>query len=124
MTAGSRFAAIDQRQLDVFQRSGTRQQVETLKHEAEVIAPQQRALVARQLFDADTLEFVAAAAGRVEAAEDVHRCRLARTAGTHDGDEVTGIDGEIDALQSLEGGLPAAIGLGDAGQPDEGLIAH
>ena len=38
--------AVDQRQLDVLERRGPRQQVEPLEDEAEVVAAQQRALVA------------------------------------------------------------------------------
>jgi hypothetical protein len=41
-------AAVEQRQLDVLQRRGARQQVEALEDEAQVVAAQQRALVARQ----------------------------------------------------------------------------
>ena len=43
-------AAIEQRQLDVLERGGARQQVEALEDEAEIVPAQQRALVARQAF--------------------------------------------------------------------------
>jgi hypothetical protein len=39
-------AAIEQRQLDILERGGAREQVEALEDEAEIFAPQQRALVA------------------------------------------------------------------------------
>ena len=43
-----RLAAIEQRQLDIFQRGGAGQQVEALEHEAEIAPAQQRTLVARR----------------------------------------------------------------------------
>ena len=43
----ARTPPVDQRQLDVLERGRARQQVEALEHEAEVVAAQQRALVAR-----------------------------------------------------------------------------
>src|SRR3546814_9513715 len=48
---GPRLAAIEQRQLDILERARARQQVEALKHEAEILAPQQRALIAVEPFD-------------------------------------------------------------------------
>ena len=41
-----RDAAIDQRQLDVLERRGARQQVEALEDEAEIVPAKERALVA------------------------------------------------------------------------------
>ena len=46
VACGGRLAAVEQRQLHVLLRRGARQQVEALEHEAEVPAPQPRALVA------------------------------------------------------------------------------
>ena len=88
-----RLAAIEQRQLDVLQRRGARQQVEALEHEAQVAAAQQRALVARQRLDTGApRNRYSPGAGRVQAAQDVHRRGLARAAGPHDGDELPGAD--------------------------------
>ena len=44
-------AAIEQRQLDILERGGAREQVEALEDEAEIAAAQQRALVAVEAFD-------------------------------------------------------------------------
>ena len=45
---GGGLAAVDQRQLHVFQRRGARQQVEALEHKAKVAPPQPRPLIAVQ----------------------------------------------------------------------------
>ena len=123
MAHRSRFAAIQQRQFDVLLRGGARQQVESLEHEAEMIAPQQRALVARQAFHVRTVEQVRARGRRVETAENVHRGGFAGTAGAHDGDELALANGQIDPAQSLERGLSVTVGLGDGGEPDQ-RVAH
>ncbi len=87
MAGGRLFAAIEQRQFDILQRRGARQQVEALKDEAQVVAAQQGALVAVEAFDMDAAKQVVAGSRRVEAAEDVHRGGFAGTARPHDGDE-------------------------------------
>ncbi len=91
------FTAIEQRQLDVLLRRSPGEQIETLENEAEVVAAQERALVARELVDAHIPEDVGAGGRRVEAAEDVECRRFARTARSHDGHEFALADGEIDA---------------------------
>ena len=116
---GGALAAVEQRQLDVLLRRGARQQVEALEHEAEVAPAQPRALVARQRLDVRAVEQVLPGARRVQAAEDVHRGRLARAAGPHDGDELAGGDVEVDALQRQQLGLAAAVDLGHAAQADQ-----
>ena len=70
-------ALIDQRQFDVFQRRLPRQQVEALKHEAEITPPQQAALVTIQLLHLHPAKPEHPAGRHIKAAEDVHRCRFA-----------------------------------------------
>src|SRR5688572_16551424 len=121
---GLAFAAIDQRQLDVLHRAGPREQVETLEHEAEILAPQQRALVAGERLDFGAEETKHPRSGHVEAAEDVHRGRLARARRAHDRDEVAALDGDVDPFQRLEGAGALAEGLGDPFELDDRLTRH
>jgi hypothetical protein len=114
-----RLAAVEQRQFDVLLRRGARQQIEALEDEPQVAAAQPCPLVARQCFDMCAMEQVLPAAGRVQAAEDVHRGRLARAARAHDGHEFAGADVEIDALQGHQLSRAAAIDLGHCAQPDQ-----
>ena len=58
--APRRAPAVDQRQLDVLERRGARQQVEPLEHEADVVAAQQRELVAVELAHVHAAEEVLA----------------------------------------------------------------
>ena len=124
MALGDRFAAVEQRQLDVFQCRRPCQQVEALEDEAQAAPAQQRALVAVELLDGDAAEAVGAAAWRVEAAEQVHRRRFAGTARSHHRDELAGGDGEVDAAQRLEGDVAMPVGAGDAAQFDQGFRIH
>jgi hypothetical protein len=110
-----RLAAVEQRQLDVLLRRGARQQVEALEDEAEVAAAQQGALVAVERLHRHAAEQVGAGGGRVQAAEDVHRGRLARAAGAHDGDELARSMSRSTPRSAWNGRCPA-VDLGDAAQ--------
>ena len=96
---GRRHAAIDQRQLDILDRRGARQQVEALEDEAEEMTADPRLMAGVEVADADAVEGIGAGGRPVEAAQDVHRRRLARAAGPHDGDELAARNGEVDAFQ-------------------------
>ncbi len=74
-----RHAAIDQRQLDILRRRGARQQVVALEDEADMEVAQRGAAAAVEPAGIDAEEAVAAGGRRIEAADDVHRRRLART---------------------------------------------
>ena len=111
-----RFAAVQQGQLHVLLRRGARQQVEALKHKAQIAAAQTRALVAPQGFHMHALEQVFAGGGGVQAAQRVHGGGLARAAGAHDGDKVTGLNVQVHAFEGLQRGGALAIGVGDAAQ--------
>jgi len=106
MPRGGAFAAVEQGQFDVFLSGSARQQVEALEHEAQVVPPQQRALRTRQAFHVLAEKQVGAAAGNVQAAEDVHRRRFAGTAGAHDGDEFSRRHRQIDAAQAWNAAWP------------------
>ena len=79
-----------ERQADILERAGARQQVEALEHEAEALAADAGEVRLAQRRDIDALEEVMAAGRPVEAAENGHQRRLARTRRAHDGDELAG----------------------------------
>jgi hypothetical protein len=70
-------AGVAQRQLDVAQRTHRRQQVELLEHEADAPVAHLRELHLRHAAHVGAGEVIAARGWHVEAAEDVHQCRLA-----------------------------------------------
>src|SRR5690606_22315091 len=84
--------AINERKLDVFERTRLGEQIEALEHEADVVATNQRTTAVVEGGDVDTVEQVLAATRRVQTANHVHGRRLARPTRAHDGDESTGAD--------------------------------
>jgi len=78
MTRGPVHArSVEQRQLDVIEGCSSRQQVEALKHEADLPVADLGELIAREARDVPLLKEVPPASGPIEAAEDMHERRLA-----------------------------------------------
>ena len=92
-----RLTAIQQRQLDVLERRCAGQQIEPLEHEPEKVAPEQRALIAREGFDVHAAEHVRTRRRHIQAAQDVHHRRFAGAAGSHDGNELAFVDTQVHA---------------------------
>ena len=86
-------AVVEQRQLDVLERAGARQEIEALEDEAELLVADGGERVLVEAVDAHAVEQVRAVGRRVEAAEDVHQRRLAGAGRAHDGDELARRDG-------------------------------
>ena len=72
-------AVVEQRQLDVVERRGPRQQVEPLEDEPDLPVADDGELVLRHARDVLAVEDVGAARRPIEAAEDVHQRGLAGT---------------------------------------------
>ena len=87
-----RHTGIDERQLDVVERRRARQQVESLEDEPDFLVADARQLVVVHPRDLLVVQQIAALARRVEAADEVHQRRLARSRGTHDGDVLSALD--------------------------------
>ena len=79
-----------------------RQQVEALEDETQLTIPNPRPLRLRQTSDLFSIQQVLAAAGGIEAAEDVHEGGLTRTGRPHHGDVVAGIDPQADASERVD----------------------
>ena len=105
-------AAIQQRQFDVLQCAGARQQVEALENEPDVAPAQQGALVLGKARHGMAQETVLARGGHVETTQDIHHGGLAGPGGTHHGHEIAGVDVEIDTTQRPEGVRAVAEYLG------------
>src|SRR5438445_788912 len=87
-------ATVEQGQLDVLERRRPGQQVELLEHEPDLRVADSRQLVLREPADVDAVEQVVPRRRRVEAAEEIHERRFARSRRSHDGDELAGADGQ------------------------------
>jgi hypothetical protein len=86
-----------ERQEDVLLRGQHGKQVEELEDEADVLAPDTRDLVVRELAEPGSCDRDEAARRPVERGQDVHQRRLARARGAHDRRELAGLDLERDA---------------------------
>ena len=65
-------AAIDQRQFNVFDSRGAGQQIEALKHKAQIIPPEKCPGIVVQRRDINALKMEVAGCRAVEAAQDIH----------------------------------------------------
>src|SRR5215213_869339 len=77
-------AEIKHWQLNVLERRCSRQQVETLKHEADLLTANVGALILRHLRNVFAVEDVGAARRTIETTDNVHGCRFSGTRSAHD----------------------------------------
>ena len=94
-------ARIAGRHRHVVQCRGRADQVVALEDEAEHLAPQRGQRIVVQPRDRLALEQVLAAAGPVQAAQDVHQRRLARARRADDGHVLARLDPKVNAVQDL-----------------------
>src|SRR5438034_509165 len=80
---GQRLGAVHERQLHILLRGGAGEQVEALEHEADLAVPEHGPAIAIELRDVLPLQQVAARAGPVEQADDVHEGRFAAAGSAH-----------------------------------------
>src|SRR5207245_2768351 len=113
-------ARVDERHLDVVDRTGARNQVVGLEDEADLSISDPGQLVVGQRRDVVAVEDVAAGGWLIEAADQVHQGALAGARGPHDGDELAlrnvernsfeggdlHLPGEVDLCYALEGDHP------------------
>ena len=100
-------AGVNQWQFHVAQRIGARQQVERLENKADFLVPDPRKLVVVYLTDVDAVQFVSAGSRRVQATDEIHQGRFARTGRAH--------DGHVFAAANFQGNLAQGV---------DGLRAH
>ena len=118
-------ARVQQRQFDVFKGGGPGQEVEALEHEADLLVADVGQLVAVQVVDMDAVQKIIAAAGIVQAAEDVQHGRFSRSGRAHDRHQFAGIDDQVDAFQGFDLDFAAVINFGHPLGADDGfLVVH
>ena len=116
-----RHPGVHQGQLDVLKRRGTGQEVEGLKYEADLAVADPCELGLVELGDGLAGQPVLASAGRVEAADQIHERRFARTRRARDGDELVAADGEVHSAQGVNHLAPQAIVMPHAADLDQGI---
>ncbi len=96
-----RSAVINQRQLDVVERGGARQQIESLKDEADLFVADGGEIVIVELADQPARQPVFPARRSIEATDQIHKRGFSRAGWSHDGDIFAAADLEIDAAQGV-----------------------
>src|SRR5438128_2078067 len=91
--------AVKQRQVDVLQRRGAREKIEALENESDLRVADHGALVTSQLRGIDSREDIAAGRRTIETANDIHERRFSGAGGTHDGEELSFVDEQVDAVE-------------------------
>ena len=99
LALGSRDVHVAQRQFDVLIHIQLINEVETLKHEANVALAELGAVLFLEVADLMAEEFVTALGGVVQEAEDVEQGGLAASRRPHDGDKLAVVDFERNAVQ-------------------------
>ncbi len=111
-----RASAAGQLDRGVVERRGVGHQVKGLEDEAHVPAAVERAVALGQLAERASVEGDAAAVGARQRRRQQQQGRLARAAGTVQGDELPAGDGQRDAIDGLDGLYTARIVLDDLAQ--------
>ena len=111
---------VQHRELDVFERSRAREEVEALKNETEFLVSDVGELVLVQLRNINAVEMVGAFGGSVEAAEQIHQGRLPGSTGAHQGDKLPLVDVQRDSAHGMNGHFPGFIDLVDVLDLDNG----
>jgi len=86
---------VEQRSRDVVDRAGLRKQVELLEHEPDGSQPQLGEVVVAQVVDVLAVDDHGTGGRPIQAPDHVHEGRLARTARSHDGEELPLLDLQI-----------------------------
>ena len=96
-------AGVNQRQLDIPQRTRSREEIEGLKDEADLAIADLGEFVVVHLADAVPVQFIRAGGRRIEAAEHIHQRRFSRARRPHDRDVFATLDAEGNAAQRMHG---------------------
>src|SRR3990167_5842926 len=118
----ARKAVVHHRQLDVLQSRRPREQVEPLEDETDAFVADVRPLVRRQRSDFLALQKIFATGGTVEATQNIHEGGLTGTRGTHDGDKLSSVNGQITTAQRRPLHVSHVVGLMEIFDADD--FAH
>jgi hypothetical protein len=114
-------AGVDEGKLNVPQAGGAGEQIKGLEDESDLLVPDLGQLVAVHRRNVFAIELITSGAGRIEAAEHVHECRLATAARPHDGEVFVPMDLERDAAQGMHRLFAHHVMLGDVLDIDDDI---
>jgi hypothetical protein len=116
---------VDERQLDVLEGRGPRQQVESLEHEAHLLVADERQIVVGQLRHVAAAQHVRPGRRPIEAAEDVHERRFAGARRADDRHEFAALDVERETAERVHGHVADPVVLrqiADGNQAHDQLV--
>jgi hypothetical protein len=114
-----------ERKEDVLLRVEDRHQVEALEDEAELVAPHPRQLAVLEAGELRPVDRDGARGRTVEARQEMHQGRLARTRRSHDGGESAGREVDRDIVEGVHRRVALAEGTAQVeGRDDEGDRGH
>jgi hypothetical protein len=116
--------AVKKRQLDIFTRRCSRQQIETLKNKSDLAVANIGELVPIQTGNIGAIEKVTPGRRTVETTENIHESRLARATRAHQRDEFALLDLERDATHRPHLHLAGMIRLSHVVQVNQRAIVH
>ena len=110
---------IEQWQFDIFERGGSRQQVEALKNESDSPAPDRRELFFGESGHVLPFEQVAPARGPIQASDDIHQGRFAGARRAHDRNKLAALNRERHSAQRVHLDLTQHVGFPEINQFDD-----
>jgi hypothetical protein len=108
--------AVSQRHETLSKRGGARQQIETLKNEANQAVPQPGPFIGRRAGNLLSIQPILPGAGTIQTAENVHQRALARAAGPHQRDQFPFGTERVTPFEHLQIHSPKVVGLANVVQ--------
>jgi len=96
-------AAVEHGQFHVLLGRGPGQKIETLKDKAHFPIPDLRQFILGKTADIDAVQQITARSELIEAAQDIHEGRFARSGRSHDGHKLPPVNGKGDAGEGRHG---------------------
>src|SRR5438046_5601016 len=91
---GERMPSVEQRQLDIFARGSTREEIKALENKSELAVANIGQLVAIQMRDIGVIEQILSAGRPIKTAKDIHKGRFSRADRAHQGNELAELNFE------------------------------
>src|SRR5579862_4083266 len=114
---------IQQRELYVVDRGRPGEQVELLKYESDLSVADVGQLVALEPAHIDPVQKVRSRGWPIQASQDVHESRFARSGWSHDCDKTAPLDPGRDAIESMDKHIAKLVSLGQIFHADE-IVGH
>jgi hypothetical protein len=117
----ARDPGVEHRELHILERGRSREQVETLEHEADLTAPYGGELVGREARHFLARQTIGARRRAIETAEQMHERGLAGAGRPHERDKFAARDGDVDVFEREHVEFVANIFLGELMRFDNGF---